>query len=1098
MRCAFAAVLAALIWTGSAGPVHAQAIRGTLLGTVTDQTGGALPGVTVIATEQGTKVTRETVTNETGNYTFPNLVDGVYSVKAELTGFKTVVRENVRVAVNTSVRIDVGLEVGAMEETVTVVSETPLLQTDRTDTGRLIESIQVQAIPLSFNRNFQGLLATVPGATRPFRPHSEFFNPQDSLSTQVNGQSRLANNVQIEGIDNNHRTGLLTVLIPPAEAIDQVSVSTSNYDAEFGRAAGAVTSVTLRSGTNNLRGSAVWFGNTEATNATPASTYFSTNKTKPETSYNQVGFTLGGPIKQNNLFYFGDYQYTRDILGGVARMVVPTEAFRRGDFSGAPTLVYDPATGDAAGNGRTAFPGNQIPASRFSPIALNLLSKIPLPNLPGVALGQPNYQVNGTRDKITHSFDTKVNWAVGQNDQLSWRLSYQKPEVVQLTADGYGDWGGPAWSAFAATGTNMTYSTAVNWTRTFSNTLIMESRGGVSYYHNEALQQGYGQKLAEEVGIAGINIDDWTSGPPRINLANGFPDYTLGYVGSLPWDRYERTWEFASTLTKLWGNHTVKFGGNWRHNTDMLLQTQDNNGPRGGYAFAGAMTGSPADTAANAGLANSFAAFLLDRPSGIARDLKVIDEPGTKHWTVAGFVHDKWQVSQKLTLDLGVRWEYYDPFVGIEGQGSLSNYDPTINALRVSGYGGNPDNLGVKKDWDNWGPRLGASYRLDDRTVMRAGYGASTTPFPDNRYAFNFPVKQNNAFSGPNSFSPAGSMAAGFPAPIVAQIPSDGIIPANTSLLLSQSFWHVPEDIEQGTIHTYNVAFQRELFWGLTGEIAYVGNRSDDVLTRFPMNAGMTPGLDRAGQPLFVLYGKTAGVENLGWKAKTRYNALQAKVDRKFRGGWMVTNSYTYGKAKDYHSENGNPSTPADIEKSWGYSDFDRTHTFVNTFVWALPWFKEDAGAMKWILGNWQVSGLFTAMSGTPVNITANAATLRAPGNTQFPDQLGEVEVYKEYGPGIKYFDVTKFAAPAANTFGNRSRNIGDIRGPAFINLDFSVTKQFPFGGSRLGEFRVDVWNLTNSPHFGNPNGSFGSTNFGEVNSASGERQMRFAVRFLF
>jgi hypothetical protein len=1092
-------ILVASVCVAASGIAHAQAIRGTLLGAVTDQTSGALPGVTVVITETRTNASRETVTNETGNYTFPNLVDGVYSVKAELTGFKTVVRDNVRVDVNTSVRVDLAMEVGAMEETVTVTSEVPILQTDRADTGRMIEGETIAAMPLAFNRNFQGIVATVPGATRPFRPHSEFFNPQDSLSTQVNGQSRLANNVQIEGVDNNHRTGALTVLIPPADALETVSVSTSNYDAEFGRAAGAVTSVTLKSGTNDLKGSAFWFGNTEATSARP--NYFAApaNRVKPETSYNQFGFAIGGPIRKDRLFFFGDYQRTNDKLGKVHRFVVPTEAMRRGDFSGAPTVVYDPATGDAAGNGRTPFPGNLIPANRISPLAQALMQKMPLPNIAGAAFGQQNYQGTAIRDKKTDSFDVKLSWAANDKNQVSGRFSYQRPEIADPAPEGYAPYGGPANGGFIASGTNLTYSTAVNWTRTFTNTLIMEARGGVSYYHNEALHDAWGQDLANEIGIPGVNVDEWTSGPTSISIGNGFTNPVLGYSASLGWDRYERTWQFAATMTKLWGNHTVKFGGDWRHNKDMLLQTQDNGGPRGQFSFGGAQTGSPADSAANSGLANAFASFLLDRPGNIARDLAVIAEPGTKHWAFFNFVHDKWQVSQKVTVDLGLRWEYYDPFVGIAGQGSLSNYDPAINALRVSGYGDNPDKLWVKKDLNNWAPRLGLTYRLDERSVLRAGYGASTTPFPDNRYAFNYPVKQNNNFSAPNTFAAAGTMAAGFPAPIVASVPSDGIIPATTPQLLNQTFWTVPEDLEQGTLHSWNVAFQRELFWGLTGELAYVGNRSDDVLNRFNINAGLTPGLDRAGQPLFALYGKTASVENLAWKGKSRYQALQAKLDRRFRNGWSLTNSYTYGKARDYHSENGGPVTPADIEKSWGYADFDRSHIYVSTFVWALPWFKGDAGIATWVLGNWQVSGLLTVMSGTPVNITTNAATLRAPGNTQFPDQLGDAEILGNVGPGQKYFDVTRFAAPAPNQFGNMSRNMGDIRGPGFFNIDFSLVKQFPFGGGRMADFRVDVWNLTNTPSFGNPNGSFGATTFGEINGlAKDQRVMRFAARFMF
>jgi hypothetical protein len=273
---------------------------------------------------------------------------------------------------------------------------------------------------------------------------------------------------------------------------------------------------------------------------------------------------------------------------------------------------------------------------------------------------------------------------------------------------------------------------------------------------------------------------------------------------------------------------------------------------------------------------------------------------------------------------------------------------------------------------------------------------------------------------------------------------------------------------------------------------------SNDALARFNPNAGMVPGLDRAGQPLYVKFGKTASIEDLAWKGKTRYNALQAKLDRRFRNGWLVTNSYTYGRARDYNNDNYGPATPADPERSWGYSNFDRAHIYVGTFVWSLPWFKDDTGALKWILGNWQVSGIYSAQSGTPLDITTSAATLRAPGNTQRPDQTGEAEILGEYGPGKLYFDTSKFAAPAANTFGNMTRNMGELRGPRFTNLDFSIVKQFGFGGSRMGEFRADVWNLFNTLHHNGPNTTYGSSTFGQVTSGYGERQMRFSFRFLF
>ena len=523
----------------------AQAVRGTLLGNVSDQSGLAMPGVTVTATEVNTNINTTTITNDSGFYTF-NLRDGVYRVSAELSGFKKTVREGVEVDVNTTVRVDLKIEVGVVEESITVTAQTPLLQTDRADTGRMIEGMLIQAVPLGFNRNFQGMLVTVPGATRPFRPHSEFFNAQDSLSTNVNGQSRLANNVQLEGVDDNHKTGLLTVLVPSAEAIETVSISTSNYDAEFGRAGGAITNVTLKSGTNRFKGSGFAFGNTEAT---MASGYFS--HLRPETKYLQSGFTLGGPIKRDKTFFFGDYQHTLDQLGRTTRATIPTMAFRNGDFSGAPTLIYDPLTGNADGTGRTPFPGNIIPANRISPIARSILSNLPEPNL-GAALGQTNYQAPYVRDKTTHSFDVKVNQQIGNRDQLSARLSFQKPEIIDPPVFGLFGGGG---KDFAGIGTNLTYSTGANYTRVWSNTLVMEVRGGVSYYHNEALSAGAGQNTAQEVGIPGANIDEWTSGMTQVDIT-GFSNPVVGFAASLPWDRSETTVQFTGVFTKIFGNHT--------------------------------------------------------------------------------------------------------------------------------------------------------------------------------------------------------------------------------------------------------------------------------------------------------------------------------------------------------------------------------------------------------------------------------------------------------------------------------------------------------------------------------------------------------------
>ena len=614
------------ILTVSAGSnAWAQAVTGTLLGSVTDSSGLPIPGASVSIIEVNTNIKSNAVTNADGNYVFSSLRNGVYRVEAELQGFKKAVRDGVEVQVNTTVRADLKLTVGAIEETVTVVESAPLLQTDRTDTGRIIESTLLQEVPLAWNRNFQDALVTVPGATRPHRPHSEFFNAQDSLSTEVNGQSRLANNVMLDGIDNNHKTGLLTVLIPSADAIETVSVTTSNYDAEFGRAGGAVTAVTLKSGTNQFKGSATVGGYTDATVAT---NFFS--HTKAPTQIVGYGVTLGGPLRRNKVFFFGDYQRAIDNAGRVQRSIIPPTEFRSGDFSRASTIVYNPFTGNADGTGRQPFPGNVIPDSMISPIARKILGLIPQPNI-AAALGQINYELPYQRKKTTDAFDVKTNIQLSGRQALSARFSYQKPIISDPGI--YGIYGGGG-KDFAGTGKDLTLSTGASWTRTWSNTLVQEVRGGMSYYHNQAFTDAQGAKTSDEVGIKGVNINDFSSGITSIFIGGTgagslytFP--VVGFSASLPWDRSERTSEISTVITKLLGNHTLKWGGNLRHNRDFLLQVQDRLGPRGGFEFNGQQTAIPTDNAALNGFANSFASFLLDVPSRAGRDLTVVDREFT-------------------------------------------------------------------------------------------------------------------------------------------------------------------------------------------------------------------------------------------------------------------------------------------------------------------------------------------------------------------------------------------------------------------------------------------------------------------------------------
>ena len=1112
-------LLLALVWTlllTSAS--QAQAVKGALLGTISDTSGAAAAGATVTATETRTNISVNTVTNNDGNYVFANIKDGVYRVEATLKGFKKVVRDNVTVDVNTTVRVDLALQVGELTETVTIeAGAAAILQTDRADTGRLLESKQVSELPLGFNRNFQGLLITVPGATRPTRPHSQFFNSQDSLESKVNGQSRMSNNFQIEGVDDNEKTGLLQVYIPAADAIETVSIATSNFDAEFGRAGGAVSNVTLKSGTNDIHGSGFFFGNNN-NGWLQAGDYF-THTTAP-THYRQAGATIGGPIKKNKLFYFGDYQYTTDTRGVVNRLVVPYPEWFGGNFSNSPTTIYDPATGNTTdGTGRTAFANKIIPSNRISPISKKLLSFLQAPNIPNAALGTPNFIFNEVFEKKTHAFDTKVNYNINEKNTLSYRFSFQQPKVFQPSA--YGIYGGPnSGGGFGGTGTQNTISTAANYTRTFTPTLILEARFGISWYHNVAVSQADGLKTSTDVGIPGVNLDNFSSGLTTITISQ-FTGPVLGFVNSLPWDRGEKTYIGAGIITKLWGNHSLKFGEEGRHNRDLLTQLQDAGGVRGEFQFNGGRTAIPSDTAAQNGIANAFAAFLLDQPSLYRRDLKIFDKVGTQHYAFFTFAQDTWQATQKLTLNFGMRHEWYQPLIGLVDKGGLSNYNPLNNTELVAGYGDIPQNVGVKGTKKNFVLRSGAAYRLNEKTVIRGGYGGSIVPFPDNSYAFNFPVKQNNVFNPANNFVAVGSLATGFSTPSIFDIPSSGIIDASLPILRNSSLYYAPPTLREGKLHSYNVAFQRQLPWNFSVDAAYVGNVGRGILATLDLNAANALGLatvnattgaynDNPARPLFPTYGRTASVTTRV-PTDTHYNSFQIKVDRRFTKGLLITSNYTLGRGISASGDdNGGISTPANPKLDVGRTGFDRTHSFSSSFVWQLPFASKTKGLVKAALDGWQYTGILVIQSGTPLDFTTDATNLHAPGNTQRPNLTGDIQILGGFGPGQLWLDKSVFQTPARALpgkndpnatyapFGQLTRN-STINGPGYWNLDSSIFKKFKFTERIGGEIRADVFNIFNHPNPGNPNTSVTAATFGQITGvASSSRQVRFGARVTF
>ncbi len=1065
-------------------PARAQVLKAQIVGTVTDQTGAIVQGAKVTLVETTTNFQRGGESNESGNYFFVNLDPGVYRLEVQKEGFSKAVRGAIDLQPNTTARANFELTPGAISQVVDVRASVTLLQTDRADTGGKIEQRLLQNAPLLWNRNYQGLLLLIPGVGRPFRPHSVFYNSQDSLSVRVNGQGRQFNNFQIEGIENKIDNGNLTALVPPVEAIQTVDISTSNFDPEFGNAGGAVTNVTLRSGTNDLHGSVFHFHRNE--NLQARNTFA---LSKAPTVYNQFGGTIGGPIKRDKMFFFGDFQGSRDHTGNVNRATIPSVLFRRGDLSGGPTILYDPATGDPSGRGRAQFPGRQIPASRISPISRRILEFVLPPNL-AAGEGQVNFEKNSVLEKTINAFDVKYDWVITGNDRLAVRYSFQKARVFDpgLYGPNSGIYGGPREGGFSGSGPARTQSPGITFSKVFSPTLVWESRFGVVRNRNDAINQDRGLKTSEEIGIRGVNLDEWTSGLTEIRI-NGYTTPVVGFSPSLPWARSVTTFGFVNNFSKTRDNHIFRFGMEIRRERNDLLQTQTFN-PRGRFEYEPGQAADAGDT--RQGFANAFAAFLLDAPNRSGRDLPFVF-PARRELIYNLYFQDKWQVTPKLTLDLGLRYEIE---LGSRPRfaGGFSNYNYFNNTLELAGLGSNPLRLGGTNY--NAGPRFGIAYRVTDKTVARAGYGISY--FPRRMAQSNFPILQNNGFPAANGFvsSPV-SMTTGFPAFTAFQLPNDGIIRNPNP---NNSFGNTPPSLASPYVQSWNFAMQRSLPSDFTLDLAYVGNRGVNNQSGYNLNASMTPGTGNNGRPLFQAFRRVADtITPVG--TNTWYHSLQAKFDRRFTRGMMVTTAYTWSKGLNLAEDNGDISLPISVPLNKGRMQDNRTHTFVQSYIYELPfgknkrWAESGPGAL--LAGGWQFQGVITLMTGEWLTPNTSGALINAPGNAARPNVIGAVQYPRRYGRGEKFFDPSAFVNPAQNTLGNAGRGI--ICGPGLRELSASLFRDVSLREGLVLTLRFESFNLSNTPYYNNPNVTFTSAQFGEINTAQAtQRQLQLGVTLRF
>ncbi len=1072
-----------------------QVINGTFLGNITDSSGAMISQAKVTITEAKTGVSRSTNTNESGNYTFSDVPPGFYTVSAEMTGFKRTSRGNIEVSINSSPRVDLALQPGNVSESIDVTAEAPLLQADRADTGSQMNTVQTANLPLGAGRNYQNLLNLVPGTTRSSFQHSQFFNAANSLQTEVNGNMRQGNNYMVEGVDNNQRTGLLQIMVPPIEAVQTVAVSTSNFDAELGRASGAVTNVQLKSGGNELHGAVYEF--------TKNSAFTSRNFFDPTVghqAYNYFGGNVGGPIKKNKLFYFGDYLRVSDHQANTNLVSIPQMDLRGGNLSRSATAIYDPATGNPDGTGRLPFAGNMIPAGRINAISTKLLGLVPAPNLGNGDTN--NYFALLPFTKDSDSFDYKMDYVISDKDRLGGRFSFARPVTYQAPIFGLA--GGPTQGSgggFSGTGTQKTYSAGLNYNRIVTNKIVTEVRLGIAHYNNVAQNSDFGTTASTQIGIPGINIDQYSSGITGILLGGGYNDYMVGYVNSLPWKRAEANINFVNSWTTNFANHTIKFGFDTRRLRDELLQMQTFSS-RGLYRFADGQTSIPG---AKTSFTNNVASFLLDMPNQAGRDLATYF-PAYRAWQYFFYGQDTWVVTPKLTLTLGVRYELYPPAKPRFASG-FSNYNFVNNTLEIAGVGSVPMDLGITNHKNYWAPRIGIAYRYNDKTVIRSGFGVSYTPFPDNSYAYNYPVRANNQFDPlVASYGPAilasglpATFQNGFPAPIQIPIPSDGII---KNPPINQSYSVVNNNFKNPSIQSWNFALQRTLPYNLVLDTTYVGSHGVDSVVNYNLNAGFVAGAGNNGRPQFPTLKRSADVNLLFAGFSTSYHSLQVKLDRRFANGFSITTAYTYGKGMGFQTgDDGGPKFYINFRRNYARNDFDRTHTFVQSYVYDLPFGKgkqfANSGAAAMVLGGWRANGILTLMTGVPLFFGSSSATLNAPGNSQTPDLVAPVQILHGINKGNEWFSRSSFAAPVGAVFGGVGRNV--LSGPGFFNLDLSLFRTVKMTERFSLELRAEAYSITNTPQFSDPSTTVGDANFGFITGVrGGSRSLQLGLKLSF
>ncbi len=1090
-------------------PVMAQEVSAGITGRVTDPSGGAIVGAAVTAKDLDRQTQWPTKTNEDGIYAFPRIPVGRYELRIESAGFKAHVDPEIVLQINQRARVDARLEVGAISESVSVTAESAQLQTETTQVGSVISANTIINTPL-ISRNPISLTLLAPGVTT---PNPSGFNSGVRTTgggrPYVNGNREEGNNFLLDGVDNNQTSDNLSSYQPNLDAIAEFKMITNNPSAEFGNFQGGIINVIVKSGTNQYHGNVFEYFRNDKLNANNWGRNWTIGQNfRSPIRWNQFGGTFGGPVRKDKLFVFADYQGLRRATPpSVSATTLMPAAWRTGDFSNlldpkysgvaGGIQLYNPATVNTATGARAPFANNQIPVSQFSPVVQKLFADqtlYPLPTLSTQALvTDTNYFYTSSSYVKSDQGDLKLDYKASGKDDLSARYS-----------NGRQDQPGVNTLPFRYDSFNIApfQNGVINWTRTISPTLVNEARVGVNnlMLNNGGQDRGQGD-VATKLGIQ-------NAGAGLLSL-QGFA-FTAG-LGSANIGTQQlfatTTYHYADNLTMIRGRHMMKMGGNILRQ-QMNVFYAGNNGRSGYISFGGRFT------AANAinpgGKLVGEADFVLGLPDSLGRGLS------TGTWghrkTIYGFYfQDDWRVTNSLTLNLGLRWEYHTPLVEVANR--QANFGLFTGVQQIAGQNGNSRALynPYKKDFQ---PRIGFAYTPDilgKKMVVRGAYTISS--FMEGtgtnlRLPLNppFATEYTTLYNTPSDILPGTNLAQGL----------SGLNPLDPYKGATIRLWD--PNVRPAEVQQWNLTLEFQLPAQNLLSVGYVGQHGTHLVVAMPyfqkqlINGTITPTPYLAGNA--DLTSKISQISGTCSCANQKYNSLQTHLRKRFSMGLEYSVAYTWAHGMSdsigYYGEGGQAGGQSaymqnlyDRIAEWGPTYFDVRHNLVGSVVYEAPFGRKKKFGSSWnpvvdaVLGGWQVGGIYTAHTGFPLTIKMSGDPSGTGARSFRANVNGKPNDLHQIGPGLLFLDPTPYTQPGARTFG--SVGIGTSPGPGMKRLDLSLSKQFHLSERRWFELRAEAFNLSNTPIFSSPaSQTITSSLFGQIRGSQGERNIELAAKFYF